>query len=89
MKDLKSKIWSFLVFELLEKGEILEIPTEKPLTEDEAWRSFRDVISGLEYCKYILLHLYIFNIFGTFWTFIMCFAIVVQIFWTKHLNLNR
>ena len=40
-----------LVFELLEKGELLEIPAEKPLTEDEAWRSFRDVISGLEYCK--------------------------------------
>ena len=42
----------FLVFELLEKGELLEVPTEKPLTEDEAWRCFRDVISGLEYCKY-------------------------------------
>jgi len=40
------------VFELLEKGEILEIPAQKPLTEDEAWRSFRDVISGLEYLHY-------------------------------------
>ena len=39
------------VFELLEKGELLEVPTDKPLTEDEAWRSFRDVISGLEYCE--------------------------------------
>merc|ERR1719232_495434 len=42
----------YMVFELFEKGELLEIPTEKPLTEDEAWRSFRDVISGLEYLHY-------------------------------------
>ena len=41
----------FSVFELLEKGELLEVPTDKPLTEEEAWRSFRDVISGLEYCE--------------------------------------
>merc|ERR1719361_2217918 len=31
----------YMAFEFLEKGELLEIPTEKPLTEDEAWRSFR------------------------------------------------
>ena len=41
----------FSVFELLEKGELLEVPTDKPLTEEEAWRSVRDVISGLEYCE--------------------------------------
>ena len=39
------------MFELLEKGELLEVPTDKPLSEEEAWRSFRDVISGLEYRK--------------------------------------
>lgn len=42
----------YMAFEFLEKGELLEIPTEKPLTEEEAWRSFRDVISGLEYLHY-------------------------------------
>ena len=41
-----------IVFELLERGELLEIPTEKPLAESEAWKSFRDVILGLEYCEY-------------------------------------
>ena len=44
-------LFYFSVFELLEKGELLEVPTDKPLTEEEAWRSFRDVISGLEYCE--------------------------------------
>ena len=43
-------------FEFLEKGELLEIPTEKPLSEEEAWRSFRDVISGLEYCESLILY---------------------------------
>ena len=57
---------SFSAFEFLEKGELLEIPTEKPLSEDETWRSFRDVISGLEYresliyyCRSILLKIMI------------------------------
>ena len=27
----------YMVFELLERGEVLEIPAEKPLTEEEAW----------------------------------------------------
>merc|ERR1719410_2392034 len=42
----------YMAFEFLEKGELLEIPTEKPLSEEEAWRIFRDVISGLEYLHY-------------------------------------
>ena len=41
----------FAAFELLEKGEILEMPAEQPLTEDVAWTCFRDVLHGLEYCK--------------------------------------
>ena len=53
------------MFELLEKGEILEIPAQKPLTEDEAWRSFRDVISGLEYCKYLVHTTYLFEVKST------------------------
>ena len=40
------------MFELLERGELLELPAEKPLSEEEAWKSFRDVILGLEYCEY-------------------------------------
>ena len=44
---------SYLVFELLERGELLEVPAEKPLSEKETWKSFRDVILGLEYCKYL------------------------------------
>ena len=41
------------MFELLERGELLEVPAEKPLSEKETWKSFRDVILGLEYCKYL------------------------------------
>lgn len=41
----------YMVFELLERGQVLEVPTEKPLTEEQAWTYFRDVILGIEYCK--------------------------------------
>lgn len=44
----------YLVFELVEQGEVLSIPTEKPLTEDRAWSVFRDTLLGIEYCKLIL-----------------------------------
>ena len=44
---------SYLVFELLQRGELLEVPAEKPLSEKETWKSFRDVVLGLEYCKYL------------------------------------
>lgn len=40
------------VFELLEKGEVMEIPTDEPLSEDQAWGYFRDVVLGIEYCKW-------------------------------------
>lgn len=46
----------YLVFELLEKGPVLEVPTSKPLAVDQAWTYFRDVILGIEYCEYILRH---------------------------------
>jgi len=39
------------VFELLEQGEVLPVPTTSPLDEKEAWLVFRDVVLGLEYCK--------------------------------------
>ena len=31
---------------------MLELPTEWPLTEEEAWTCFRDVVHGLEYLHY-------------------------------------
>lgn len=42
----------YMVFELLERGEVLEVPTENPLSEEQAWTSFRYVVSGLEYLHY-------------------------------------
>lgn len=42
----------YLVFELLERGQVLEVPTDHPLSEEAAWPYFRDVILGIEYCKY-------------------------------------
>lgn len=41
-----------MVFELVTKGEILEIPTSTPLTEERAWFIFRQVILGVEYLHY-------------------------------------
>lgn len=41
----------YLVFELLQLGEVLSVPTSKPLTEERAWSVFRDSLLGLEYCK--------------------------------------
>lgn len=42
----------YLVFELLERGEVLEVPTNTPLSEQQAWAFFRDVIQGIEYLHY-------------------------------------
>ncbi|XP_057662475.1 calcium/calmodulin-dependent protein kinase kinase 1 isoform X1 [Diorhabda carinulata] len=42
----------YLVFELLEGGQVLEIPTDTPLDEDKAWTYFRDVVLGIEYLHY-------------------------------------
>ena len=41
-----------IVFELLERGEVLTVPTDTPLNEKTAWLAFRDVVLGLEYRKY-------------------------------------
>lgn len=45
----------YLVFELVQLGEVLSIPTEKPLSEERTWSVFRDALQGLEYCKFLLL----------------------------------
>lgn len=41
----------YLVFELVQLGEVLSIPTDTPMSEERAWCVFRDVLLGLEYCK--------------------------------------
>ncbi|XP_056009240.1 calcium/calmodulin-dependent protein kinase kinase 1-like isoform X3 [Ostrea edulis] len=42
----------YMAFELVEKGEVLEVPTDKPLSEDQAWLYMRDIILGTEYLHY-------------------------------------
>ncbi|XP_066585927.1 calcium/calmodulin-dependent protein kinase kinase 1 isoform X2 [Prorops nasuta] len=42
----------YLVFELVERGEVLQVPTDKPLDEQTARKNFRDVIMGIEYLHY-------------------------------------
>ncbi|XP_054280477.1 calcium/calmodulin-dependent protein kinase kinase 2 isoform X1 [Macrosteles quadrilineatus] len=42
----------YLVFELLERGEVLQLPNENPLSESQAWGYFRDTILGLEYLHF-------------------------------------
>ncbi|XP_071094192.1 calcium/calmodulin-dependent protein kinase kinase 1-like isoform X2 [Haliotis cracherodii] len=39
----------YMVFELVEKGEVMAVPTSSPLSENQAWCYFRDVILGIEY----------------------------------------
>ena len=38
-----------LVFELVEKGLIIDIPTNNPLSEEMAWVYFRELTKGIEY----------------------------------------
>ncbi|KAJ8981950.1 hypothetical protein NQ317_002122 [Molorchus minor] len=42
----------YLVFELLERGQVLEVPTDRPLDQQKAWAYFRDVVLGIEYLHY-------------------------------------
>ena len=42
-----------VVFELLQRGEVLAVPTDTPLDEKSAWLAFRDVILGMEYRKFL------------------------------------
>lgn len=50
--DDPSEDYLCLVFELFEKGTVLEIPTDAPLSEEEAWKYFRDLTLGIEYCNF-------------------------------------
>ncbi|XP_044740546.1 protein kinase 3-like isoform X2 [Chrysoperla carnea] len=42
----------YLVFELLEGGAVMTVPSATPITEEQAWAYFRDVILGIEYLHY-------------------------------------
>ncbi|CAK1590050.1 unnamed protein product [Parnassius mnemosyne] len=42
----------YLVFQLLEGGPVIEIPTENPLDENVAKKYFRDALLGVEYLHY-------------------------------------
>ncbi|XP_074868389.1 calcium/calmodulin-dependent protein kinase kinase 2 isoform X3 [Carettochelys insculpta] len=42
----------YMVFELVKQGPVMEVPTIKPLTEDQARFYFQDLIKGIEYLHY-------------------------------------
>ncbi|XP_007657019.3 calcium/calmodulin-dependent protein kinase kinase 2 isoform X1 [Ornithorhynchus anatinus] len=42
----------YMVFELVNQGPVMEVPTVKPLTEDQARFYFQDLIKGIEYLHY-------------------------------------
>lgn len=44
----------YLVFELLQLGEVLSVPTKNPLSEERSWCVLRDVVLGLEYRKHCI-----------------------------------
>ncbi|XP_062844684.1 calcium/calmodulin-dependent protein kinase kinase 1 [Trichomycterus rosablanca] len=41
-----------MVFELMQKGPVMEVPTDGPLTEEQARLYFRDIVLGIEYLHY-------------------------------------
>ena len=66
------------MFELLERGEVLTVPTDTPLNEKTAWLAFRDVVLGLEYCKYHISYQYgkkfgLYQIYGFSYGLKYCF----------------
>ncbi|XP_032431614.1 calcium/calmodulin-dependent protein kinase kinase 1 isoform X2 [Xiphophorus hellerii] len=42
----------YMVFELMRKGPVMEVPTETPFSEEQARQHFRDIILGIEYLHY-------------------------------------
>ncbi|XP_056450987.1 calcium/calmodulin-dependent protein kinase kinase 1 isoform X1 [Gadus chalcogrammus] len=41
-----------MVFELMRKGPVMEVPTETPFSEEQSRLYFRDIILGIEYLHY-------------------------------------
>ncbi|XP_057215777.1 calcium/calmodulin-dependent protein kinase kinase 2 isoform X1 [Triplophysa rosa] len=42
----------YMVFELVKRGAVMEVPTDKPLDEDQARFYFQDLLRGMEYLHY-------------------------------------
>ncbi|XP_071999453.1 calcium/calmodulin-dependent protein kinase kinase 2 isoform X2 [Engystomops pustulosus] len=42
----------YMVFELVKRGAVMDVPTTNPLTEDQARFYFQDLIKGIEYLHY-------------------------------------
>lgn len=42
----------YMVFELVKRGPVMEVPADAPLTEDQARFYFQDLIKGIEYLHY-------------------------------------
>lgn len=42
----------YMVFDLLRKGAVMEVPSDKPFSEDQARLYFRDIVLGIEYLHY-------------------------------------
>ncbi|XP_042165052.1 calcium/calmodulin-dependent protein kinase kinase 1 isoform X1 [Oncorhynchus tshawytscha] len=41
-----------MVFDLMPKGPVMEVPTDSPFTEDQTRLYFRDIVLGMEYLHY-------------------------------------
>ncbi|KAI4877402.1 hypothetical protein NFI96_000428 [Prochilodus magdalenae] len=41
-----------MVFELMQKGPVMEVPTDNPFSEEQARLYFRDIVLGIEYLHY-------------------------------------
>ena len=42
----------YMIFELMDKGVVIDIPTDDPIPEERSRRLFRDLLLGIEYCHY-------------------------------------
>ncbi|KAM9306736.1 calcium/calmodulin-dependent protein kinase kinase 2 isoform 1-T2 [Pholidichthys leucotaenia] len=42
----------YMVFELVKQGPVMEVPSEKPFTEDQARFYFQDLLRGIQYLHY-------------------------------------
>ncbi|XP_048375014.1 calcium/calmodulin-dependent protein kinase kinase 1 [Sphaerodactylus townsendi] len=42
----------YMVFDLLRKGPVMEVPCDSPFTEEQARLYFRDIVLGIEYLHY-------------------------------------
>ncbi|XP_053196416.1 calcium/calmodulin-dependent protein kinase kinase 2 [Scomber japonicus] len=42
----------YMVFELVKQGAVMEVPTDKPFSEDQARFFFQDLLRGIEYLHY-------------------------------------